>query len=169
MEKKKESTQTDASATFAESMTKRKLSLKKDEQGTKQVRRQRKPTDQFVGRRKTAVARVSLRPGTGKILVNNRDINEYFTRADLRVAVMQPLLLTERAAQTDVHVNVYGGGVTGQAQAVALGIARSIDQSDSSQHSKLKAAGLLTRDPRMVERKKYGFHKARRATQFSKR
>jgi small subunit ribosomal protein S9 len=112
---------------------------------------------------------VSLRPGTGKIIINNREMSEYFPRPELRAAVMQPLLLTERAAQTDVHVNVYGGGVTGQAQAVALGIARSIDQSDSSQHSKLKAAGLLTRDPRMVERKKYGFHKARRATQFSKR
>jgi len=169
MENRPESRRTETSATLAESMTKRKASLKKDEETTKQVRRQRKATDQFVGRRKTSVARVSLRPGSGKILVNNRDVNEYFTRPELRAAVMQPLLLTERAAQTDVHVNVYGGGVTGQAQAIALGIARSIDQSDSSQHSKLKAAGLLTRDPRMVERKKYGFHKARRATQFSKR
>jgi small subunit ribosomal protein S9 len=169
MENKSETRRTETSAALAESMTRRKTSLKKDEETTKQVRRQRKATDQFVGRRKTSVARVSLRPGTGKIIINNREMSEYFPRPELRAAVMQPLLLTERAAQTDVHVNVYGGGVTGQAQAVALGIARSIDQSDSSQHSKLKAAGLLTRDPRMVERKKYGFHKARRATQFSKR
>ncbi len=169
MENKSEGRRTESSTTLAESMTKRNTSQKAREETTKQVRRQRKPTDQFVGRRKASVARVSLRPGTGKILVNKRDINEYFTRPDLRAAVMQPLLVTERAGQTDVHVNVYGGGITGQAQAIALGIARSIDQSDSSQHSKLKAAGLLTRDPRMVERKKYGFHKARRATQFSKR
>jgi small subunit ribosomal protein S9 len=169
METKSEKGRTETAGNLAESMTKRKLSLKTAEETKKQERRQRKPTDQFVGRRKTSVARVSLRPGSGKVFVNNRDINEYFTRQDLRAAVMQPLLITERAGQTDVYVNVYGGGITGQAQAIALGIARSIDQSDSTQHSKLRAAGLLTRDPRMVERKKYGFHKARRATQFSKR
>lgn len=169
MESKAETRRTESSATAAEAQSKRKVALKKYEDTPKQQRRQRKATDQFVGRRKTAVARVSLRPGTGKILINNRDVNEYFTRPELRAAVMQPLVVTERVGQTDVHANVYGGGITGQAQAIALGIARSIDQSDSSQHSKLKAAGLLTRDPRMVERKKYGFHKARRATQFSKR
>jgi small subunit ribosomal protein S9 len=152
-----------------EAKARQKVSMIKEKSAAKQMRRPRKPTDQFVGRRKTSVARVSLRPGTGKIIVNGRDMNEYFTRADLRAAIMQPLLITERATQTDVHVNVYGGGITGQAQAIALGIARSIDQSDSSQHAKLRAAGLLTRDPRMVERKKYGLHKARRATQFSKR
>lgn len=169
MENKTDTRRPEKPVTLAETLTKRKAGLKKDEEANKQVRRQRKATEQFVGRRKTSIARVSLRPGSGKILVNNRDVNEYFTRPELRAAVLQPLLLTERASQTDVHVNVYGGGVTGQAQAIALGIARSIDQSDASQHSKLKAAGLLTRDPRMVERKKYGFHKARRATQFSKR
>nr|WP_281054981.1 30S ribosomal protein S9 [Turneriella parva] len=134
-----------------------------------QVRRERKTTDQFVGRRKTAVARVSLKPGSGKITINNRDINEYFPRPDLRAAVLAPLVVTERVGQIDVNVNVYGGGVAGQAQAVSLGIARSIDRADNTQHTKLKAAGLLRRDPRMVERKKYGLHKARRATQFSKR
>ena len=149
-------------------MTKRKAALKPA--GTEaQVRRERKTTDQFVGRRKTAVARVSLKPGSGKITINSRDINEYFPRPDLRAAVMAPLVVTERVGQIDVNVNVYGGGVAGQAQAVSLGIARSIDRADNTQHTKLKAAGLLRRDPRMVERKKYGLHKARRATQFSKR
>jgi small subunit ribosomal protein S9 len=169
MENTANSDQTETAANPPEPVKKRKASLKTEKEAPKQPRRQRKPTDQFVGRRKTAVARVSLRPGTGKIVINNRDLNDYFTRIDLRAAVMQPLLITERASQTDVYVNVYGGGITGQAQAIALGIARSIDQSDSSQHSKLRAAGLLTRDPRMVERKKYGLHKARRAPQFSKR
>ncbi len=149
-------------------MTKRKAALKPA--GTEaQVRRERKTTDQFVGRRKTAVARVSLKPGSGKITINSRDINEYFPRPDLRAAVMAPLVVTERVGQIDVNVNVYGGGVAGQAQVVLLGIARSIDRADNTQHTKLKAAGLLRRDPRMVERKKYGLHKARRATQFSKR
>ncbi len=149
-------------------MTKRKASLK-PVAAEAQVRRERKTTDQFVGRRKTAVARVSLKPGSGKITINNRDINEYFPRPDLRAAVLAPLVVTERVGQIDVKVNVYGGGVAGQAQAVSLGIARSIDRADNTQHTKLKAAGLLRRDPRMVERKKYGLHKARRATQFSKR
>jgi small subunit ribosomal protein S9 len=157
-----------ASPTLAESMTKRKASLK-PVAAEAQVRRERKTTDQFVGRRKTAVARVSLKPGSGKITINNRDINEYFPRPDLRAAVLAPLVVTERVGQIDVKVNVYGGGVAGQAQAVSLGIARSIDRADNTQHTKLKAAGLLRRDPRMVERKKYGLHKARRATQFSKR
>ncbi|WP_157210625.1 30S ribosomal protein S9 [Turneriella parva] len=149
-------------------MTKRKAALK-PAGAEAQVRRERKTTDQFVGRRKTAVARVSLKPGSGKITINNRDINEYFPRPDLRAAVLAPLVVTERVGQIDVNVNVYGGGVAGQAQAVSLGIARSIDRADNTQHTKLKAAGLLRRDPRMVERKKYGLHKARRATQFSKR
>ena len=149
-------------------MTKRKASLK-PVAAEAQVRRERKTTDQSVGRRKTAVARVSLKPGSGKITINNRDINEYFPRPDLRAAVLAPLVVTERVGQIDVKVNVYGGGVAGQAQAVSLGIARSIDRADNTQHTKLKAAGLLRRDPRMVERKKYGLHKARRATQFSKR
>lgn len=167
MENKTESQETESPV---EPTPRRKVILKKTtEEVKKQVRRQRKPTDQFVGRRKTSVARVSLRPGTGKVIINNRELNDYFTRADLRSMVLQPLVVTERVSQTDVYANVYGGGITGQAQAIALGIARSIDQSDSAQHSKLKSAGLLTRDPRMVERKKYGFHKARRATQFSKR
>lgn len=154
---------------LAESMTRRKVALKKPTDEKAQVRRVRKNTDQFVGRRKTSVARVALKAGSGKITINNRDLNEYFPRADLRAAVLEPFMVTEKAGQFDVKATVYGGGIQGQAQAICLGIARSIDQNDSTAHSKLKAAGLLTRDPRMVERKKYGLHKARRATQFSKR
>jgi len=154
---------------LAESMTRRKVALKKPADAKAQVRRTRKNTDQFVGRRKTSVARVALKSGSGKITINNRDLNEYFTRADLRAAVLQPFVVAEKAGQFDVKATVYGGGIRGQAQAISLGIARSIDQNDNTTHSKLKAAGLLTRDPRMVERKKYGLHKARRATQFSKR
>lgn len=154
---------------LAESMTRRKGALKKPTDGKAQVKRTRKPTDQFVGRRKTSVARVALKAGSGKITINNRELNEYFTRADLRAAVLQPFIVAEKAGQFDVKATVYGGGIQGQAQAISLGIARSIDVNDNTVHSKLKAAGLLKRDPRMVERKKYGLHKARRATQFSKR
>jgi small subunit ribosomal protein S9 len=169
-QERNEGRKTEGAASLAQSMTRRKATLRTETDANKaQTKRVRKATDQFVGRRKTAVARVALKPGSGKITVNNRDINEYFTRPDLRAAVLQPLVLTERANQVDIKVNVYGGGIHGQAEAISLGIARSIDQSDNTQHSKLKAAGLLKRDPRMVERKKYGLHKARRATQFSKR
>ncbi len=154
---------------LAESMTRRKASLKKSPETKAQTKRVRKSTDQFVGRRKTSVARVALKPGSGKITINDRDINEYFPRPDLRATVLQPLIVTERANQFDVKARVYGGGINGQAQAISLGIARSIDSSDEAVHTKLKSAGLLKRDPRMVERKKYGLHKARRATQFSKR
>jgi small subunit ribosomal protein S9 len=167
MEKPQERRPATTTPTLAESMTKRKASLKPAAEA--QVRRERKSTDQFVGRRKTSVARVSLKPGSGKITINNRDVKEYFPRADLQAAVLAPFVVTERVGQFDVNVNVYGGGVAGQAQAVSLGIARSIDSADKTQHTKLKTAGLLRRDPRMVERKKYGLHKARRASQFSKR
>lgn len=161
----------ESAASLAQSMTRRKAALKPagSVEGKEQVRRARKSTDQFVGRRKTSVARVALKPGSGKVTINNRDLNEYFPRSDLRAVVLRPFVVAERAGQFDVKVNVHGGGINGQAQAIALGIARSIDQSDSSVHTKLKTAGLLKRDPRMVERKKYGLHKARRATQFSKR
>lgn len=169
MEKQNEKQERREGQSLAASMTRRKVELKKTVEGKAQTKRARKATDQFVGRRKTSVARVALKPGTGKVTINDRDLAEYFSRPDLRATVMQPLLLTERANQFDVKVRVYGGGINGQAQAISLGIARSIDSTDSSVHTKLKTAGLLRRDPRMVERKKYGFHKARRATQFSKR
>jgi small subunit ribosomal protein S9 len=166
---KNEGRKVEGVVSLAESMTRRKMTLKKSPDAKAQVKRTRKPTDQFVGRRKTSVARVALKSGSGKIVINNRELNEYFTRADLRAAVLLPFNVTEKAGQFDVKATVYGGGIQGQAQAISLGIARSLDLNDSTTHSKLKAAGLLTRDPRMVERKKYGLHKARRATQFSKR
>jgi small subunit ribosomal protein S9 len=122
-----------------------------------------------TGRRKSSVARVRLVPGTGKILINGRDIEEYIPFAALRMVVNQPLVATETQGSYDVLVNVSGGGYTGQAGAIRHGIARALLQADPEYRTTLKRAGLLTRDPRMKERKKYGLKGARRAPQFSKR
>ena len=122
-----------------------------------------------TGRRKSSVARVYLVPGTGKITVNKRDIDEYFGLETLKVIVRQPLTVTETADKFDVLVNVKGGGYTGQAGAIRHGISRALLQVDGEFRSTLKKAGFLTRDPRMKERKKYGLKAARRAPQFSKR
>ena len=122
-----------------------------------------------VGRRKVAVARVFLRPGDGKITVNGRPLDAYFGLESLRVMVEEPLRLTNTLGQYDVVVNVSGGGISGQAGAIRHGIARALLKVDPEFRPVLKKAGLLTRDPRMVERKKYGLKKARRAPQFSKR
>ena len=122
-----------------------------------------------TGRRKTAIARVRLVPGEGKVLINKRDINDYFGLETLKMTVMAPLNLTQTAGRFDVLVNVRGGGLTGQAGAIRHGIARALLQVEDSYRAPLKAAGLLTRDPRMKERKKYGLKAARRAPQFSKR
>ena len=122
-----------------------------------------------TGRRKSSVARVYLVPGTGKITINNRDIDEYLGLETLKVIVRQPLVATENADKYDVLVNVKGGGYTGQAGAIRHGISRALLQVDESYRPALKAAGFLTRDPRMKERKKYGLKGARRAPQFSKR
>jgi small subunit ribosomal protein S9 len=122
-----------------------------------------------TGRRKSSVARVRLVPGTGKILINGRDIEEYIPFAALRMVVNQPLVATETQGSYDVLVNVSGGGYTGQAGAIRHGIARALLQADPEYRPTLKRAGLLTRDPRMKERKKYGLKGARRAPQFSKR
>lgn len=123
-----------------------------------------------TGRRKTSVARVRLLPGEGKFVINGRDIDEYFGMETLKVIAKQPLTLTGTTDTFDVIVNVYGGGFTGQAGAIRHGIARALLQADSDQYrAALKAAGFLTRDPRMKERKKYGLKAARRAPQFSKR
>ena len=116
-----------------------------------------------TGRRKKSVARVYLVPGTGKITINKRDIDEYLGLETLKVVVRQPLVATETTDKFDVIVNVHGGGYTGQAGAIRHGIARALLEADA------KAAGFLTRDPRMKERKKYGLKAARRAPQFSKR
>ncbi len=122
-----------------------------------------------TGRRKKSVARVYLAPGTGKITVNKRDIEEYFGLETLKTIVRQPLVATDNAAKFDVTVTVRGGGYTGQAGAIRHGIARALLQADAENRPTLKAEGYLTRDPRMKERKKYGLKKARKAPQFSKR
>ena len=122
-----------------------------------------------TGRRKSSVARVYLVPGTGKITINKRDIDDYFGLETLKVIVRQPLVATETVDRLDVIVNVKGGGYTGQAGAVRHGIARALLTVDSDFRPVLKANGFLTRDPRMKERKKYGLKAARRAPQFSKR
>ena len=123
-----------------------------------------------TGRRKSSVARVRLIPGNGKVTVNGRDIDEYFGLETLKVIVRQPLTLTKTIDKFDVVVNVQGGGFTGQAGAIRHGIARALLEVDTEAYrADLKAAGFLTRDSRMKERKKYGLKAARRAPQFSKR
>ncbi len=122
-----------------------------------------------TGRRKSSVARVYVMPGTGKITVNKRDIDDYFGLETLKVIIRQPLVATENTDKMDVIVTVHGGGFTGQAGAIRHGISRALLQADEEYRPILKKAGFLTRDPRMKERKKYGLKKARRASQFSKR
>ncbi|WPX08297.1 30S ribosomal protein S9 [Anaerocellum danielii] len=122
-----------------------------------------------TGRRKTSVAKVWLSPGNGKIIVNDKSMEEYFPLETLRIIVKQPLTLTETLNKYDVIAKVQGGGLSGQAGAVRHGIARALVLADPTLRPVLKKAGFLTRDPRMVERKKYGLKKARRAPQFSKR
>ena len=122
-----------------------------------------------TGRRKSSVARVYLVPGTGKVTINKRDMDEYFGLDTLKLIVRQPLVLTETAEKYDVITTVRGGGFTGQAGAIRHGISRALLQADADLRPALKKAGFLTRDPRMKERNKYGLKAARRAPQFSKR
>ena len=124
---------------------------------------------QAVGRRKKAIARVRLVPGDGKVVINGRDIDNYFGLETLKMTVRQPLTLTNLEGRYDVLVNVYGGGLSGQAGAIRHGIARALVKADPELRPAVKKAGFLTRDPRMKERKKYGLKAARRAPQFSKR
>ena len=128
-------------------------------------------TTQYLGtgRRKKSVARVRLLPGTGKITINKRDIDDYFGMETLKMIVRAPLTLTNNVGKYDVLVNVYGGGTTGQAGAIRHGIARALIVAQPELRGAVKKAGYLTRDPRMKERKKYGLKAARRAPQFSKR
>ena len=128
-----------------------------------------KPYFYGTGRRKSSVARVRVYNGTGKITINNRDIDDYFGLETLKVIVRQPLTLTNNADKFDIVCRVEGGGVTGQAGAIRHGIARALLLADAELRPELKKAGFLTRDPRMKERKKYGLKAARRAPQFSKR
>ena len=122
-----------------------------------------------IGRRKTAVARVYVSSGKGNITVNDRELNDYFSTATLQYKVKQPFALTDTEGNYDVKVNVYGGGITGQAEAVRLALSRVLCEVDEENRLLLKPEGLLTRDPRMVERKKFGQKKARKKFQFSKR
>ena len=124
---------------------------------------------QATGRRKSSVARVRLVPGSGKFVVNDRNFVEYIPSAAIRLDVLQPLNLTGTGTQYDIYVNVNGGGISGQAGAIRLGISRALLLVNPDYRPVLKKAGLLTRDPRATERKKYGLRKARRAPQFSKR
>ncbi|MBQ2990530.1 MAG: 30S ribosomal protein S9 [Clostridia bacterium] len=124
---------------------------------------------QAVGRRKKAIARVRLIPGEGKIVINGRDIDNYFGLETLKMTVRQPLVLTSLEGRYDVLVNVYGGGLSGQAGAIRHGVSRALIKADPELRPAVKKAGFLTRDPRMKERKKYGLKAARRAPQFSKR
>ena len=124
---------------------------------------------QAVGRRKKAIARVRLIPGEGKIVINGRDIDNYFGLETLKMTVRQPLVLTSLEGRYDVLVNVYGGGLSGQAGAIRHGISRALIKADPELRPAVKKAGFLTRDPRMKERKKYGLKAARHAPQFSKR
>ncbi|GAB1308795.1 30S ribosomal protein S9 [Urechidicola sp. KH5] len=122
-----------------------------------------------IGRRKTAVARVYLSAGKGEIVINGRALDNYFTTGTLKYKVKQALALTNNEEAFDIKVNVFGGGVTGQAEAIRLAISRALCEIDAENRNILKPEGLLTRDPRMVERKKYGQKKARKKFQFSKR
>jgi small subunit ribosomal protein S9 len=122
-----------------------------------------------IGRRKSAVARVYISKGKGKILINDKELESYFKTGTLQYKVNQPLVLTENEASFDIKANVHGGGSTGQAEAVRLAISRAMCELNEENRSILKPEGLLTRDPRMVERKKFGQKKARKKFQFSKR
>ena len=128
-----------------------------------------KPYFYGTGRRKKSVARVRIVPGTGVITINKKDIDEYFGLETLKLIVNQPFGVTETAGKFDIIANVCGGGLSGQAGAIRHGLARALVQADEANKPALKAAGFLTRDPRMKERKKYGLKGARRAPQFSKR
>jgi small subunit ribosomal protein S9 len=122
-----------------------------------------------IGRRKTAVARVYLKKGKGKITVNNKDVNTYFPTPTLQFKINQALHLTGNEKKFDININVYGGGQTGQAEAIRLALSRAMCEIKEENREVLKPEGLLTRDPRMVERKKFGQKKARKKFQFSKR
>lgn len=122
-----------------------------------------------TGRRKQAVARVWMMPGTGQIAINKRDVDDYFGRATSKMILRQPLELTETLGRYDIYINVSGGGLSGQAEAIRLGVTRSLMQINASFRPALKKAGYVTRDPRIVERKKYGQRGARARFQFSKR
>jgi small subunit ribosomal protein S9 len=128
-----------------------------------------KPLVQSTGRRKAAIARVRLRPGSGEIVVNGKVVNEYFPSATHRMILTEPLRLVDKVEEYQVDATLDGGGISGQAGALRLGIARALAELDPASRGPLKKAGFLTRDPREKEQKKYGLKKARKAPQYSKR
>ncbi len=136
---------------------------------TKKVKQEKSLTPMLPGRRKTSIARVRVTNGTGKIIINKKELNEYFSLETLKQIVKQPLVLTNTLDKVDVLVNVYGGGLSGQAGAIRHGISRGLVKLDETYKAELKKAGFLTRDARKKERKKYGLKKARKAPQFTKR
>ena len=122
-----------------------------------------------IGRRKTSVARIYLSKGKDKMTINGKDFKDYFTTTSLQFKILQPFKLTNNLGKFDLSVNVYGGGITGQVEAIRLAVSRALSEMSDENKSALKKEGLLTRDPRMVERKKFGQKKARKKFQFSKR
>ena len=122
-----------------------------------------------IGRRKTSVARIYLSKGKDKMIINGKDYKDYFPTTSLQYKILQPFKLTNNIGKFDLSVNVYGGGITGQVEAIRLAISRALSEMSDENKSALKKEGLLTRDPRMVERKKFGQKKARKKFQFSKR
>lgn len=147
------------------------LELKASNQPTEKLNppRERKKDDFYTGRRKTSIAQVKVVKGSGKVIINKKPIEEFFGREFFRTTALRPLGVIENKDQYDIIARVRGGGNTGQAGAISLGLARALEANEPAIHKQLRDNGLLTRDSRMVERKKYGLHKARRATQFSKR
>ena len=135
----------------------------------REAKRDKQGRSYATGKRKNAVARVWVKPGKGKIVINEREIEKYFTRPVLRMLINQPFMVTNRANEFDVVCTVSGGGLSGQAGAVRHGISKALTYYEPDRRPALKAGGFLTRDPRVVERKKYGKKKARRSFQFSKR
>lgn len=127
------------------------------------------PSFYGTGKRKEAVARIWIKPGTGRVIINERELDEYFGRQVLRMVARQPFVITATEGKFDVRATVHGGGQSGQAGAIKHGISKALCEYDKVYRESLKKAGFLTRDPRVVERKKYGKHKARKSTQFSKR
>ncbi len=127
------------------------------------------PLVQATGRRKRAIARVRLVPGSGTVVINNRPVEDYFPTSQLRALALAPLVVLEAAEHYDVHASIEGGGTTGQAGALSLGLARALAELDPERRTDLKTEGLLRRDPRKKESKKYGLKKARKAPQYSKR
>lgn len=145
------------------------VKVAKEKPATKQPSGEKELIAYGTGRRKNAIARVWLRRGTGKIVVNGKEFEKYFARPVLRMMIHQPFAAIDRVGMFDVNCTVIGGGLSGQAGAVRLGLSRALDIYDNTFHKSLRKGGFLTRDSRVVERKKYGHKKARRSFQFSKR